>query len=157
MLRRNRPSTLARADPGSPGPKEGNGEKRGSMKLKSWSTKLRQKSRLRGSGDTIGTIAFYGPDNRHASKVAVGIQPESAGEVTFLERWYEDQLDVRIDRGIGKEVEAFLQKHGVRRVAVAEGIIGCPHEEGIDYPEDDECPQCPFWQGKDRFEHAVPE
>ena len=125
------------------------------MREKSWSVRLRQKSKLGGSGDTIGTIAFYGPDNRHASKVAVGILPKGSDEVTVLERWYEDQLDVRVDPSIGKEVTAFLQKHGVRRVAVAEGIIGCPHEEGTDFPEGEECPACPFWKGKDRFEHAV--
>ena len=127
------------------------------MRQKSWSARLREKSDLRRSGDTIGTIAFYGPDNRHASKVAVGILPKGADSVTLLERWYEDKLDVRIDPGIGKEVGAFLQKHGASRVAVAEGIIGCPHEEDVDFPEGGECPQCPFWQGKDRFEHAVPE
>jgi hypothetical protein len=32
-----------------------------------------------------------------------------------------------------------------------EAIIGCPHEEGTDYPEGEACPQCPFWQGRDRF------
>jgi hypothetical protein len=127
------------------------------MKKKPWSTRLRQKSKLRGSGGTIGTIAFYGPDNRHASKVSVGIVPEGATEVTLLERWYENKLDVRVDPDIGKEVGVFLQEHEVRRVAVAEGIIGCPHEEGVDYPDGSECPLCPFWQGKDRFEHALPE
>jgi hypothetical protein len=127
------------------------------MRQRSWSARLRQKSKLRGSEGTIGTIAFYGPDNRDASKFAVGILPDGANEVTLLERWHEDRLDVRIDPGIGKEVEAFLLKHGVRQVAVAEGLIGCPHEEGVDYPEGGECPLCPFWQGKDRFEHAVPE
>jgi Protein of unknown function (DUF1186) len=30
-------------------------------------------------------------------------------------------------------------------------IIGCPHEEGIDYPLGRACPQCPFWAGIDRF------
>jgi hypothetical protein len=30
-------------------------------------------------------------------------------------------------------------------------IIGCPHEEGIDYPEKEDCPQCPFWKGRDRW------
>jgi hypothetical protein len=127
------------------------------MREKSWSARLRQKSQLRGSGDTIGTIAFYGADSRHASKVAVGIAAKAGDEVTLLERWYEDKLDVRIDPRIGAEVAAFLKKHGARRVAVAEGIIGCPHEEGPAYPEGEECPACPFWQGKDRFEHAVPE
>lgn len=126
------------------------------MRRKTWSARLRQKSRLRGSGDTIGTIAFYGPNNRHASKVVVGILPERAAEVSVVERWYEEGIDVRIDPGIGKKVEAFLREHGARRIVFAEGIIGCPHEEGVDYPDGAECPQCPFWEGKDRFEHAVP-
>ena len=32
-------------------------------------------------------------------------------------------------------------------------IIGCPHEEGIDYPMGRACPRCPFWAGIDRFTH----
>ena len=32
-------------------------------------------------------------------------------------------------------------------------IIGCPHEEGIDYPMGRTCPRCPFWAGIDRFTH----
>ena len=32
-----------------------------------------------------------------------------------------------------------------------DGLIGCPHEEGIDYPEGKSCPQCPYWAGRDRF------
>jgi hypothetical protein len=34
---------------------------------------------------------------------------------------------------------------------VADGIIGCPHEEGVDYPEGKYCPQCPYWAGRDRW------
>jgi hypothetical protein len=30
-------------------------------------------------------------------------------------------------------------------------IIGCPHEEGIDYPLGSTCPLCPFWKDKDRW------
>ena len=51
-------------------------------------------------GFPVGTVAFYGPDDRRASKVAVGI---------------------------------------------------VPHEEGIDYPQGEACPQCPFWANRDRF------
>jgi hypothetical protein len=29
-------------------------------------------------------------------------------------------------------------------------IIGCPHEEGIDY-EGDTCPARPLWAGRDRW------
>jgi hypothetical protein len=44
--------------------------------------------------------------------------------------------------------------NGVRQVVVARGIIGCPHEEGVDYPDGGECPMCPFWHGKDRWANA---
>lgn len=30
-------------------------------------------------------------------------------------------------------------------------IIGCPHEEGIDYPDGQVCPQCPFCAHRDRW------
>jgi len=46
-------------------------------------------------------------------------------------------------------------KQGFRGYPIATiafyGIIGCPHEEGTDYPEGKSCPQCPFWAGRDRF------
>ncbi|MFC1971365.1 hypothetical protein ACFLV0_05525 [Chloroflexota bacterium] len=31
---------------------------------------------------------------------------------------------------------------------VTEGIIGCPHEEDMDFTPGQECPYCPFWRGK---------
>ncbi len=127
------------------------------MKPKSWSTRLRKRSGRKSPDGPVGTVAFYGPDNRHASKVVVGIAARPGAKVSELKRWFENRLDVRRDPQIGREVTAFLRAHRVRNVAVAEGIIGCPHEEGVDYPEGAECPECPFWRGKDRFEHAVPE
>lgn len=52
---------------------------------------------------------------------------------------------------VGERVLAFLKDHAAKSVIVADGIIGCPHEEGIDYPEGKSCPQCPYWAGRDRF------
>jgi hypothetical protein len=34
---------------------------------------------------------------------------------------------------------------------VADRIVGCPHEEGIDYPDGEKCPECPFWATRDRW------
>jgi hypothetical protein len=34
---------------------------------------------------------------------------------------------------------------------LADRIIGCPHEEGVDYPEGQSCPRCPFWAHRDRW------
>jgi hypothetical protein len=43
-----------------------------------------------------------------------------------------------------QEALAFIQEHAAKSVAMADRIIGFPHEEGIDYPESEWCPQCPF-------------
>jgi hypothetical protein len=49
----------------------------------------------------------------------------------------------------------FVEQHGARTVVVSDRIIGCPHEEGIDYPEGQKCPQCQFWANRDRWSGEV--
>ena len=99
----------------------------------------------------MGPVAFYGPDNTRATKVAVGVVRTENAEPTHLERWFSGDRDVRTDAAIGKAILEFLRGHEVRSVALTGGIIGCPHEEGVDYPEGQTCPQCPFWAGRDRW------
>lgn len=99
----------------------------------------------------MATVAFYGPDASRASKVAVGIIPiEGAGAID-MQRWFSETADVRRDAPIGAEILAFIRAHGAVTVAMADRIIGCPHEEGIDYPEGETCPKCPFWEERDRW------
>jgi hypothetical protein len=31
---------------------------------------------------------------------------------------------------------------------LSDGNMGCPHEEGQDFPHGEDCPFCPFWKGK---------
>jgi len=81
----------------------------------------------------------------------VGIVIDESGEVTELRRWYSDAGDVRSDRSIGESIDQFLKSHEVRSVTGIDGIIGCPHEEGQDYPEGETCPRCPYWRGRNRF------
>jgi hypothetical protein len=102
-------------------------------------------------GYPVGTVAFYGPDNRRASKVVVGVLDRPDADPADLRKWFEDGVDVRAIPLINEEIVAFLREHGVRTVSMAEGIIGCPHEEGIDYPDGGTCPQCPFWANRDRW------
>ena len=45
-------------------------------------------------------------------------------------------------------LSAFFKKHGVKSVAMRDGNMGCPHEEGQDFPHGEDCPFCPFWKGK---------
>jgi hypothetical protein len=102
-------------------------------------------------GYPLATVAYYGPDDKTASKVAVGIILEENGEAEYLERWILEEGDVRYNQSIIKQIMNFIKKYGVRSVAVTDKIIGCPHEEGVDYPEDEACPQCPFWAHRDRW------
>ena len=98
-------------------------------------------------GYPVGTLAFYGPDDTFANKVAVGfIEYENAEPEMNV--WFADQEDVRLDRKIGGEITDYLISRGVKSVVASDGIVGCPHQEGIDYPEGTDCPQCPFWNGK---------
>jgi hypothetical protein len=111
---------------------------------------LAKKAKAGNRGFPIGTVAFYGPDDRRASKVAVGVIVVEGAE-PILRRWFSETGDVREDEAVGREMAMFLRSQGVHSIAMTDKIIGCPHEEGIDYPEGEDCPKCPFWKGRDRW------
>jgi hypothetical protein len=126
-------------------------------------TKLKRRSRSplekrarRGfRGYPVATVAFYGPDDQRASKVAVGIVREQDGQADPLQRWFAEESDVRRDPAIGAEILAFVREHGAQSVVMTDRIIGCPHEEGTDYPEGQACPRCRFWAHRDRWSGEV--
>ena len=115
---------------------------------------LRKKAKRGFRGYPVATIAFYGPDDKRASKVAVGIGQED-GRVSTLERWFSEEGDVRTDLAVLEAILEFIKLHGAKSVVMTDRIIGCPHEEGVDYPEGQKCPQCPFWATRDRWSGAV--
>ncbi len=98
----------------------------------------------------MGTVAFYGPDDRRPSKVVAGVIL-SAGFEPILQKWFSDTVDLRHDGATLAAIIEIFRAHGVVSVAFMERIIGCPHEEGIDYPDGGQCPQCTFWHGRDRW------
>jgi len=104
-------------------------------------------------GYPIATIAFYGPTADFASKVAVAVFRTETENPDVLERFLSQGTDVRFDESIGETVLAVIETNGAQTVLMTDGIIGCPHEEGIDYPRGTSCPQCPFWAGRDRVTH----
>ena len=112
--------------------------------------RLRKKARKGMRGWPMATVAFYVPNLSQATKVAVGIMPSENAEVKELRDWKVDRGDIRTDPTIAREILEFMEKHGVLSVAMTDGIIGCPHQEGIDY-EGEWCPICEFWHGRDRF------
>ena len=111
---------------------------------------LTKKARIRSSGYPVGTIAHYGPTDQFATKVVVGIL-DRKNEIIAMKKWFSTDNDIRQDEEIFAEIAAFLREHEVHRAAIVDEIIGRPHEEGIDYPEGESCPQCPFWEGLDRW------
>ncbi len=116
---------------------------------------LKRKARRGFRGYPVATVAFYGPDDTHATKVAVAIVATEGAEPDPLERWFAEDMDVRTDPAIGREILEFIQRHRVKSVVMTDGIIGCPHEEGVDYPDGQACPRCPFWAHRDRWSGEV--
>ena len=122
------------------------------MKVGPQPRKWLAKKAKRGAGSyPVGTLAFYGPDNRRASKAAAGVIRAEDEEAPELRRWFAEAGDIRADDAAFAEVVDFFRERGVRSVTMVDGIIGCPHEEVVDYPEGEACPACPFWAGRDRW------
>ena len=126
-----------------------------SLKATWFRDKLRKKAKQGLQGYPLATLTYYGPDDKRASKVSVGIIPVEGGEVTALERWFNEISDIRMDAKVNEEIFGFLRHHGVKSVISPDRILGCPHEEGTDYPDGEKCPKCPFWAFRDRFTGEV--
>ena len=105
-------------------------------------------------GYPVATIAFYGPTNKVATKLVCGIIKTEGAEAELMKHWFSES-DTRKSEKILGEVLAFIEQNEAKSVVMVEKIIGCPHEEGIDYPEGEPCPQCSFWKGRDRFTHEL--
>ncbi len=93
----------------------------------------------------LGTVAFYGPDDRRTTKVVAGVFLHDGAE-PILKRWMAS--DVMRSRKVGREMKQFFDEHHVQSMAMTDGNLGCPHEEGEDFPVGGDCPFCPFWKGK---------
>jgi len=118
----------------------------------------KNRKQKKSGGFPIATIAFYGPDDRYASKVVVGILQNENRKIDPIKRWMSGSSDVRNDLRIRTEISAFLTEQGVTEVGCVDRIIGCPHEEGLDYPEGmAKCPFCSFWANRDRWTGDIEE
>ena|SRR3990167_237493 len=101
-------------------------------------------------GYPVITIALYGPTNKLATKIAVGLISHQSADPVMM-RWYAE-TDIRKHTQILKEVFDYISKQNdILSIAMTEKIIGCPHEEGIDYEAGKPCPQCPYWENQNRW------
>lgn len=104
---------------------------------------LHKKTRRRSRTYPLGTIAYYGPDDQRASKVVVGVV-DKQDNLLAMEKWFSEQDDVRLSSTINQQIVDFLDQQLASSAVMVDRIIGCPHEEGIDYPLGGVCPDCPF-------------
>jgi len=121
----------------------------GTVKLRREPTKLEKKSKRGFRGYPVATIAYYGPDDKKATKVVAGIVAQENGE-PVLEKFFSES-DIRFNPDVNKRILMFIAQCGAKSVVMTDRIIGCPHEEGTDYPEGQDCPHCPYWEGRDRW------
>jgi hypothetical protein len=128
----------------------GGTQKRDERMLERARKRLSKKAKRGFRGWPLATVAFYGPNDTMATKLVVGIVPSEGAEATDLRRWFSQEADIRGDNRVAEEVLVFIEAAGAKSVVMTDGIIGCPHEEGIDY-EGATCPACPFWAGRDRW------
>ncbi len=93
----------------------------------------------------LGVLLYYGPDDQTVTKITAEIFSGPSAE-PIIKRWYGDR--VTTDTQVLAELGGYFKTHHVKRVVMTDKVIGCPHESGIDYPEGEECPYCPFWQNR---------
>lgn len=97
------------------------------------------------SGNLIAALAFYGPDNRLATKVTAAII-DANRQIVAQKKWFaSSKTDVRQDEGINHQIAEFVASYAVMKVIMTDHIIGCPHEAGLDYPQGETCPKCRYW------------
>ena len=112
--------------------------------------RLGKKAKKGMRGYPIASVAYYGRDESHASKVAVGILTSEDSGVEEMRKWIREDRDLRTDPETAREILDFIAEQGALTVVMSGRIIGCPHEEGIDY-KGRWCPKCHYWKGRDRF------
>lgn len=90
----------------------------------------------------LATISYHGPDPQHATKISVGIITSEDAQ-PIVRHWKGE--DIAEDVEAAREITRFIERKNVERVIASEMVMSCPHEEGVDYPQGEECPICTFW------------
>lgn len=81
----------------------------------------------------MATVIYYGPTNQVVTKVVVSILANDE-EIIELKKWFFEK-DLRWDEEINRQILEFIDSHEPATVVMPDKILGCPHEEGIDYPK----------------------
>jgi hypothetical protein len=90
----------------------------------------------------IGMLVYFGPDKVTISKIIAAVIIAKDSE-PILQSW--EGTGISIDPNTSVDIGRFFKENQVVEVIMPDGVVGCPHEEGVDYPIGGQCPHCPFW------------
>lgn len=105
----------------------------------------KEKFRILVSENTVyplATITYRGPSPDLASKIIVGVIP-AKDQAPIIREWSGEGIAEDVESA--REIALFIQENDVARVLTSEWVLSCPHEEGVDYSEGEQCPLCPDW------------
>lgn len=106
---------------------------------------LERRARRGFQGYPLAIVAFYGYNDRVATKAVIGIVNAAGCEPEKIRKWVFEKGDLRKDVPSIKELFRYLEANNTVSVALTPGIYYCPHEPGVDFPHGECCPYCSFW------------
>ena len=90
----------------------------------------------------IGVLVYFGPDDEKITKV-IAVVISNQTSTPILKTWVTP--DFKTDSKVVKDIAQYFLVNEISEVLMTDGVVGCPHDEGIDYPMGETCPHCPFW------------
>jgi hypothetical protein len=85
---------------------------------------LEKKAKKGFKGYPLTTVAFYGPTDKLATKVAIGIIFNDSAE-PIIRQWYS-KTDIRNNTEVMEEILNLIRDNDIRSVVMIDKIIGCP-------------------------------
>jgi hypothetical protein len=93
----------------------------------------------------VGAVTMYGPDRTTTTMIVAAVLANEQS-MPVNRRWVGSRI--MADPRVTYEIAEFFLSHDVRSLVFVEENVGCPHEEGLDYPAGEDCPFCPYWKGR---------
>jgi hypothetical protein len=94
-----------------------------SLKTERDKKKITNKARKEFNGQPVATIAYYGPTDKDATKVAASIIAQENADPEPIKSWFSD-ADVGNNTLMMEELLAFIAEHNTKSVIMTDGIIG---------------------------------
>ena len=93
----------------------------------------------------IGILTYFGPDNKTITKI-VGLVIKGPDIEPRLRSW--SQPGVVSDPIVVAEIGSYFLENKTVDIVMTGSVLGCPHEEGVDFPLGTDCPHCKYWSSQ---------